>query len=70
MSGFFTGSGVLSTVLGTRVLAERLTNPDAGTKVLSGVLPMTGLAVGVYIAIGIGLIVIGALLRRRTSKGV
>jgi hypothetical protein len=39
-----------------------------GAAAANGMLPVTGIALGVYMAIGIGLIVVGLLLRRSANQ--
>jgi hypothetical protein len=57
--------GAGAAVLGTRVVADHATGPVAKVaSVASGMLPFTGVAVGIYLAIGLGLIVAGFILRR------
>ena len=39
-----------------------------GAAAANGMLPLTGIALGIYMAIGIGLIVVGLLLRRTANQ--
>ena len=39
-----------------------------GAAAAQGTLPFTGIALGVYVAVGIGLILIGLLLRRKADR--
>jgi hypothetical protein len=77
MSGFIPATGILPAVLGTRivlgeaaeradVLAER--QSSGGAEVFGFLLPFTGFALMVYLAIIVGLIVTGFALRRRGSR--
>ena len=39
-----------------------------GAAAAQGTLPFTGIALGVYVAVGIGLILIGLLVRRKADR--
>ena len=77
MSGFIPATGILPAVLGTRivlgeaakrsdVLAER--QSQAGADVFGFLLPFTGFALMLYLAIIVGLIATGFALRRRSRQ--
>ncbi len=57
--------GAAAAVLGTRIVADHAGGlMGEVAKGASGLLPFTGIAVGIYALLGIGLIVGGLLLRR------
>jgi LPXTG-motif cell wall-anchored protein len=41
-----------------------------GVAAAEGALPVTGIALGVYVAVGLGLILIGLVLRRKANSNI
>jgi hypothetical protein len=65
VSGVIPGVTLGTTVLGTKFVAG--TGGVAGG-IAEGLLPVTGIAFGLYLAVGLGLVVAGFLMRRFGSS--